>query len=239
MIQEQWAENGDVRLHYLDSGEGSDPALTPVVFVPGMLGTAEDYRTEIESLAPRRAIALSLRGRGQSEPSDEGYRFVDHIRDIEAVIDASGVEDFCLMGYSIGVPYALGYTILNSSRVAGMILGDYPARYPTLEPGWIKQMAGRAPRPVLEALQRDSGELLLWADLPVINVPVLLLRGDQPGSLLSADDVTEYLVHLSQAMALVFPGSSHELWEPDRDRYLGTIRAFLEGLDAQVREDES
>jgi pimeloyl-ACP methyl ester carboxylesterase len=232
-----WASNQGVRLHYLDSGEGSDPALTPVVFVPGMLGTAEDYREEIEALAPRRAIALSLRGRGQSDAPAEGYRFVDHVRDIEAVIEAARVEDFCLMGFSIGVPYALGYAILNSSRIAGMIVGDYPARYPTIEPGWIRQMHDRAPLPVLEALQRDSAELLLWADLPVIDVPVLLLRGDQAGSLLSAEDVTEYLVHLSQAMALVFPGSGHELREPDQDRYLGTIRAFLEGLDSQIRED--
>jgi pimeloyl-ACP methyl ester carboxylesterase len=146
------------------------------------------------------------------------------------------------MGFSMGVPYALGYAILHSSRVAGMILGDYPARHPALDREWItkthSELGERAPLLLLTALQRDSGELPLWADLPVIDVPVLLLRGDQPGSLLSAEDVSEYLIHLSQAMALVFPGSGHELWEPDRDRYLGTIRAFLEGLDEQARLDD-
>src|SRR5688572_28344507 len=105
--QSKWANNDGVEINYLDTGRGTDPALVPMVFVPGALGSAEDYREEMAALAPRRWIAISLRGRGESDASFEGYGFVQHVRDIEAVIEAAGVEDFCLMGYSMGAAYAL------------------------------------------------------------------------------------------------------------------------------------
>ncbi len=238
---DRWAITQGIRLHYLDSQpEGGDPALTPIVFVPGALGTAEDYRTETEALAPRRCLALSLRGRGQSDAPPHGYGFVDHVRDIEAVIDSSGVEDFCLMGYSLGAAYALGYAILHPGRLAGLIVGDYPARYPAFDAGWAARQgaSGRALPHVLSALQRESGELPLWGDLGAITCPVLLLRGDQPGALLTPEHVEQYMASLDQAMALVFPGSGHALWEPDLGRYLGTLRAFLQGLDQQAAAEE-
>jgi pimeloyl-ACP methyl ester carboxylesterase len=233
--QSRWASNLGIRIHYLDTTPDADPALTPIVFVPGALGTAEDYREEMAALAPRRCIAISLRGRGQSDAPTEGYSFLTQVRDIETVIEESGIEDFCLMGYSMGVAFALGYAILHPMRIDGMIIGDYPARYPLIEPAWIdttrQRLGSRAPYHVLQGLQRESALIELWDDLAKIEVPVLLLRGDQEESLLSAEEAQKYVASLNQAMALVFPGSGHTLWEPDRARYLGTIKAFLQGLD--------
>lgn len=234
--QDRWASNQGVELHYLDSGQGADRSLIPVLFVPGALGAAEDYAEEIAALTPRRCVAISLRGRGQSDAPPEGYSFVNHIRDIEAVIDDARLEDFCLVGYSMGAAYAIGYVVLNPTRAVGLILGDYPARYPQISEGWVEanrqQYGARVPPHVIQAIQRESALIELWDDLPQIERPVLLLRGDQPGALLSAEDADRYIQLLPQAMAVVFPGSGHALWEPDKDRYFGTIRAFLQGLDA-------
>jgi pimeloyl-ACP methyl ester carboxylesterase len=66
-ISDCWADNRGVRLHYLDSGRETSGGLVPVVFIPGAMGTAELYRHEIQSLAPRRRVAMSLRGCGKSE----------------------------------------------------------------------------------------------------------------------------------------------------------------------------
>jgi len=242
--QNRFAVNLGVRIHYLDTGPDADPTLTPIVFVPGALGTAEDYREEMDALAPRRCIAISLRGRGQSDLPAQGYGLVDHIRDIEAVIEASGVEDFCLMGFSMGVPFALGYAILHPTRIVGMILGDYPAEYKQLSAVWLEkthqEFGSRVPYHLIQALQAESAEIPLWSDLPKIDAPVLVIRGDQEDSLLSPEDADEYVGSLAQAMMLVFPGSGHHLWEPDRNRYFGTIKSFLQGLDAQLQgEDET
>jgi pimeloyl-ACP methyl ester carboxylesterase len=240
--ESRWATNQDVEIHYLDTRAKADRSLTPVVFVPGALGAAENYGEEMAALAPRRCIAISLRGRGQSDAPIDGYGFVDHVRDIEAVIDDSGVTDFVLAGYSMGVAYALGYAILHPTHLTGMIIGDYPAHYPHLKPEWaetaIKNMPGKAPVYAVQGIRSESAEIQLWDDLESIEAPVLLLRGDQPGSLLSAEDATKYIASLPQAMAVVFPGSGHELWVPSKERYLGTVKAFLEGIDLSLRVDE-
>lgn len=239
--ESRWASNQGVRIHYLDSGASADPTLVPIIFVPGGMGSAEDYQAEMAALAPRRCIAISLRGRGQSDVPMEGYGFLSHVRDIEAVIDAAQIEDFCLMGYSMGAAYALGYAILHPTRMVGMIIGDYPARFPKIEPSWIdqthKRLGDRAKRHVLEGIQRDSAEIELWDDLATIERPVLVIRGDQLDSLLHMADAQRYIESLPEAMTLVFPGSGHELWKPDKARYFGTIKAFLEGLDTVVDED--
>ena len=64
-IEERWVQNGSVRLHCL--AQETDSTLTSFLIVPGTFGVAEDYVQEMEALAPRRCITVSLRGRGRSE----------------------------------------------------------------------------------------------------------------------------------------------------------------------------
>ena len=103
-IGERWANNKGVLLHYLDTGAFAAYNLVPIVFVPGALGSAENYVREMESLTPRRCLAVSLRGAGKSEAPEKGYTFEDHVFDIEAIIQESELNSFCLMAYSMGVP---------------------------------------------------------------------------------------------------------------------------------------
>ncbi|MBI2267172.1 MAG: alpha/beta fold hydrolase, partial [Armatimonadetes bacterium] len=102
MARDGWAQNAGTRLHYLESGGEEDPSLTPVVFIPGMLGAAEDFSQTMHSLSPRQCVALSLRGRGNSDSPDGGYAFQDHVSDIGAVLAHLNLKRFCLMAYSMG-----------------------------------------------------------------------------------------------------------------------------------------
>src|SRR6058998_1570026 len=103
-----WVNNKGVRLHYLDSGGAQGSTFVPVVFIPGFLGSAENYHREMDSLHGRRCVAVSLRGRGLSDAPETGYSFEDHVSDIEALVDEVGLEGFCLCAYSVGVAYAIG-----------------------------------------------------------------------------------------------------------------------------------
>ena len=85
MIHDGWVTNGKVRLHYLDNK--SEAEGCPIIFVPGLRGRAEQFSPMIEALGTRRALAISPRGRGQSDVPDEGYRFEDHVGDVAAVIE--------------------------------------------------------------------------------------------------------------------------------------------------------
>lgn len=237
-VEDGWAQSGSVRLHYLDSHPDGDPALIPLIFIPGRFGSAEDYVSlEISALAPRRCIAVSLRGRGHSDAPEEGYAFEDHIADVEAVLSHLRLTRFCLMGYSVGVPYVLGYAVRHPSALKGIILGDYPARLPTLPPDWAEQVAGRLPperaKPhVARAIQRESREVVLWDDLPAIHCPVLILRGAQAGALLTEEMAGWYLQRLKEARVVVLEESGHELWKPE---YIQALKDFLVSIDEASR----
>jgi pimeloyl-ACP methyl ester carboxylesterase len=136
MALDKWAENQGIRLHYLES-DVVEASGVPIVFIPGRLGSAEHYLEQMEALAPRRCLAMSLRGRGQSEAPSTGYTFTDHVADVEAVIADSGLEYFCLMAYSIGVPFGIEYAARHPQKAAGLILGNYPAHYRAISPQWM------------------------------------------------------------------------------------------------------
>jgi len=237
-IEERWVQSGLVRLHCLE--QVSESPLTPFLIVPGAFGVAEDYVQEMSALAPRRCITISLRGRGRSEVPKSGYRFEDHIADIATVAGQLGAERFAsekvaMMGYSMGAAYALGYATEQSSRVAGLIAGEYPARYRALSAKWaeraVASMPDRARPEVAQALQRESSEVQLWERLGSIDCPVMVLKGGQPGSLVTAEIAAMYLERLKDAAIVKLEQNAHELWRPDFESYIGAIRDFLERVD--------
>jgi pimeloyl-ACP methyl ester carboxylesterase len=236
-IEERWVQNGSVRLHGL--AQETDSALTPFLIVPGTFGVAEDYIQEMEALAPRRCLTVSLRGRGRSDAPPSGYRFEDHVADIVAAAAQLGDERFAMMGYSMGAAYALGFAAQQSRRIAGVIVGDYPARYRALSPKWAERavtaMPERARPEVAEALQRESSEVLLWDSLGSIDCPVMILKGGQPGSMVTGEIAAKYLERLNQGEIVTLDRNAHELWRPDFESYIGAIRAFLKRVDhAQI-----
>ena len=85
MVISRFTHNGDVRIHYLDSG-GNDHGV-PIVFVPGMTDIADDY-TEVMPLFGRRAVVVEIRGHGKSAAPDGGYDLASLSADVGAVVDA-------------------------------------------------------------------------------------------------------------------------------------------------------
>ena len=232
-IEERWVQNGAVRLHCLE--QESDSTLTPFLIVPGTFGVAEDYVQEMETLAPRRCIAVSLRGRGRSDSPASGYRFEDHVADIGTAAAQFGDERFVMMGYSMGAAYALGFAGQQAPRIAGVIVGDYPARYRALSARWaeraVESMPERARPEVAAAIQRESSEVLLWDSLGSLDCPVMILKGGQTGSMISAEIAAMYLERLKKGEIVTLDKNAHELWRPDFESYIGAIRAFLERVD--------
>ncbi len=235
-VTEYWTDANGLRLHYLVS-HGDGNAGAPLVFVPGGLGAAEDYLPDIPEFAPRPVLAMSLRGQGRSDAPESSYRLEDFAGDLAAVLVASGWQRPCLMAYSMAVPVAVAYAAQHPEELGGLILGDYPARYPRIPPEWVDnavfQLGRLHQRHVMEAMQRESQEVDLWERLPAISCPVLVLRGGQPGAKLSEADATRYQELLPRCRVLTFPHSGHALWEPDPNQFLTAIKVFLAELDTQ------
>ncbi len=236
-IAENWAERDGLRLHYLVGNAEQPDAGVPLVFVPGGLGAAEDYQQDIPEFAPRPVLAMSLRGQGRSDAPQSGYGLADFVADLAAVLAASGLERPCLMAYSMAVPIAVAYAAQYPERLAGLILGDYPARYPRIPPGWVDsavfQLGRLHQRHIMEAIQQESAEVALWDQLPAITCPVLVLRGGQPGAKLSEAEADRYEELLPRCRVLTFPYSDHALWDPDPNQFVTAIKVFLAELDTK------
>ncbi len=242
MVREGWVENGAIRLHYIDSGSHAPSALLPAVYIPGATGTAEGFLPEMEALAPRRCISISLRGRGKSNSPETGYSFDHNVSDIETIVAKLGLKRFCLMAWSIGVTYSIAYAFRNPSPVSGLILLDYAAHHPKWPPRWAERASsdpsvGKDPQRMrgLRGLERESAEVVLWSSLDRIKCPVLVVGGGQPDALLKPEHIEKYQQHLPDVEIVVFEDSGHNVSQPNYDRFIGTVKSFLDRLDGMQK----
>jgi pimeloyl-ACP methyl ester carboxylesterase len=235
-----WIDNFGTTLHSIDSNPTK--SQLPLVIIPGLSESAEDYIQLMELLSPRRCIAITLRGRGKSDAPKSGYTLEDHISDIEAVISYLEINEFVIMGFSRGVSYALGYALKNVSLVKGLVLGDYPAIHSQLPPGWVesfstlppwrgKSLPERMKTHALFGLQKDSKQVLFWDKLSSLSCPVLVIRGGKPGAALSEEDGIRYLEEIPKSNLVVFEESSHNLFEPCFENFIDTMKEFFKTVE--------
>lgn len=241
-IWEGEARNGTVRLHFIVNVPELDPAAgTPLVIIPDVGESAEDYLDLLAMLAPRPCFAVSLRGRGQSGSPMQGYTLDDHVSDVLALLDTLTLPTCCLLGQGRGAVYALGATIQAPDQTSGLIIGDYPPQHPARPVEWVErflkslsrgvQVSQKIMPHVAEALQREGEAIDLSPYLGQVTCPTLIMYGGQPDARLKLPDVERYLELLPDARAARFTESGHDLWEPDYGHYLLTIAQFLERLD--------
>lgn len=113
-----------VRLSYLEAGEGQ-----PFVMIPGWSQTAIQWHHQIEHFAKtHRVVALDMRGHGESEKPDFGYRVYRLAKDVRDVMEALDLTDAVLMGHSMGcsVIWAL-YDLYGPERISALVLVDQSA----------------------------------------------------------------------------------------------------------------
>ena len=234
MIEEAFAESGGTKIHYLRSGHAEH--LAPLVYMPGLLADAETFRPEMTRLAPRLVVAAGRRGVGNSSAPTSGYGLLDQQADLAAVVEHANPPAFCGMAFSLGVPVMLRYATQNPQQTRGLILLDYPARYPQLPEAWARNAlnaGGGTPQHVIRALQREAEKTSLWHRLEGIPLPTLIVRGGSEGSLLTGNDARRYLSALPNAREVVLENAGHEVYKPDYQKFLETIHEFLAELDDQ------
>jgi len=113
-----------VRIAYASVGQGP-----PLVRVLGWLTHLEVewenplWRTFIQALCRHFLfIRYDGRGMGLSDRAVKDYSLEAHVRDLEAVVDAVGLERLALYGISQGGPTAILYSVRHPERVSHLIL---------------------------------------------------------------------------------------------------------------------
>ncbi|MCR9136803.1 MAG: alpha/beta hydrolase [Alphaproteobacteria bacterium] len=130
----QFKTTDNVTLHYLEAGNGP-----PLVMLHGWSQGAALFKHQIEALSDRyRVIALDMRGHGQSDKPEHGYRVSRLAVDLHELIRALDLRTINLLGHSMGCAVIWSYwELFRGDRIAKMILVDEPPVV-VASPGWSK-----------------------------------------------------------------------------------------------------
>jgi pimeloyl-ACP methyl ester carboxylesterase len=135
-----WIAGPVGNLYVRDSGETGGGRL-PVLFVHSLGGNGGQWALQLDHLRRhRRALALDLRGHGDSDPADcpvpevpggpagtgpyRPYAVESFAADVAAVADHFALRRFLLAGHSLGAAVAIAYAAAHPERVAGLLLVD-------------------------------------------------------------------------------------------------------------------
>jgi len=114
-------EGSGVRLAGDETGEG-----VPVVLLHGLTATRRYVVMGSRALerSGHRVIAYDARGHGRSSPAPvpEAYTYDNLGRDLEAVLDARGIDRAVLAGASMGAHTMLWLALHAPDRVAGLVV---------------------------------------------------------------------------------------------------------------------
>jgi pimeloyl-ACP methyl ester carboxylesterase len=119
----------DLVLHYRDSGgEGS----TPLVLLHGLGSSSKDWEFNFEALArKRRVIAPDLRGFGESARPKGPHTPSDYAADVLALLEALGIREFDLLGYSMGGAAAFQLAVDRPEVLRKLVLVNTSPTYET------------------------------------------------------------------------------------------------------------
>ncbi|WP_208949684.1 alpha/beta fold hydrolase [Paraburkholderia dipogonis] len=117
-----FAELGDVIVHYLSAGEGPET----VVLLHGIPQTSYEWRYIIPRLAERyRVIAPDLRGLGDTSRPATGYDKKTVASDVWSLVhDHLGINQFYLAGHDWGGPVAFALTTQHQEAVKRLAILD-------------------------------------------------------------------------------------------------------------------
>jgi esterase len=122
-----------MELYYKKMGAGK-----PLVILHGLFGSSDNWLTHAKKLADYFEVYLvDQRNHGHS-PWSEEFSYQIMADDLAELIDKEGLEDFILMGHSMGGKTAMLYTQQHEKKVDKLIVVDMGVRaYPIHHDGII------------------------------------------------------------------------------------------------------
>ena len=252
-------ENGGIGLAYDDNRPDGNPAGA-ILLIHGFAASRDETWRRLGWYAAFerkrwRAIALDLRGHGESDKPHDGasYARADLAGDLVALLDHLGVGRIDVLGYSMGAHLALGLALHHPDRADRLILGgvggrvidgggpmaqskmtmaeamraDDPEAIPDKTLKGFRRFADQegADRLALAACSEGAGRAVTPDDFASIHAPTLVVAG-------ALDDIAGDPQRLADsfpdARSVTLPGCDHFSATPHA-LFKASVFDFLEG----------
>jgi pimeloyl-ACP methyl ester carboxylesterase len=124
-----------VKLHYLEAGSGQ-----PILMIPGWSQTAEQFKYQLSGLSERyRVIAVDMRGHGESDKPEFGYKISRLAKDVHDMIEALDLGEVNILGHSMGSSVIWNYyDMYGPERLSKLLLIDQMPMI-TSNPAWSEE----------------------------------------------------------------------------------------------------
>lgn len=114
---------------------------TPVLFLHSFAGDCTHWSPVLEALAPRRrVVAFDFSGHGLSPAARGRYSVRRLAQDVLTVANAQNLEQFVLVGHSMGAQVAAEFAAAGPQRVKKLILVDPPPAPGAIPAEAVKQI---------------------------------------------------------------------------------------------------
>jgi pimeloyl-ACP methyl ester carboxylesterase len=243
--------------HIFHTSDGAGPA---VLLSHGYSATAAMWRGQIPAMRDYQVMTWDMRGHGQSDAPDDPalYSEAHTVADMVDILDHYGAERAVIGGLSLGGYMSLAFHAAHPERTAALMLFDTGPGYRNDEgrAGWNKyalKTAATFEDKGLDALggsaevrvstHRSAHGLALAArgmltqaddhviaSLPHINVPCLVLVGENDTPFLGASDYMA--AKIPGAIKVVIPGAGHAANIDQPEAFNDAVVNFLR--DAKV-----
>ena len=120
-VEDKTVTLNGLRFHYLDWG---NPQAPPLVCLHGFTSHAHSWDTFAEAMRERyHVLALDQRGHGLTDWATD-YHALRRVEDMEAFRAALHLDQFALVGLSMGGRAAFQYTARHPARVERLVIVD-------------------------------------------------------------------------------------------------------------------
>lgn len=121
-IQHEFAQTERMRFHYRTHGDADG---MPMLLVHGSFGSSRWWEPLMAVLPDEiRAIAVDLRGTGQSDKTKSGYTIPEQAADLLAFIQATGLTEIDLVAHSSGGAIAIDLALEHPGLISTLTLVD-------------------------------------------------------------------------------------------------------------------
>ena len=143
-----------LRLHYLEWGRESGTEGECILLLHGISGHAHLWDFSVSELVGDcHLLALDLRGYGDSQwAKPPAYHSQDYMSDLVAFVTKLSLNNFVLIGHSLGSLLGTIYAASYPDRLKGLVLVDIEACPPSWQPEYLHK-AGQKAQPKFNSLE--------------------------------------------------------------------------------------